>query len=170
MSVHRKNINRAYIGLGGNVGNVIKNIQSALGLFNKHNQIELLALSSVYKTPPWGNENQDWFLNACASIDTTLTAHELLSVCLDTEITLKRVRNERWGPRTIDMDVLMFGNQQIKDEKLEIPHPRMHERAFVLIPLKDIAPDIMLKGKTIQKWTELIDASGIERIHEKLEL
>ena len=158
----------AYIGLGGNVGDVFANMQSALNALNSHEKISVRSISNLYKTPPWGIEDQDWFLNACASIETGLSAQKLLRQCLETEKTLKRVRDVRWGPRTIDLDVLIFGEEVIEEDKLQIPHPRMHERAFVLRPMADIAPQLMLRDKTISQWLAEIDSSEIKSTDLKL--
>lgn len=160
----------AYIGLGGNVGDVVSNMQSALQILNAHEHIEVTQVSNVYKTPPWGIENQDWFLNACACLETSLTAQELLEACLEIEIKLKRVREVRWGPRTIDLDVLVFGDEQINQKNLQVPHPRMHERAFVLKPMANLAPDLKLQNKTISEWLNDVEASGIEKTDYKLSL
>jgi 2-amino-4-hydroxy-6-hydroxymethyldihydropteridine diphosphokinase len=160
----------AYIGIGGNVGDVFASMKSALNLLNDHPQISVNKISKIYKTPPWGIEDQDWFLNACASVETTLTAQELLKTCLEVEVSLKRVREIRWGPRTIDLDVLVFGEENIAQDNLQVPHPRMHERAFVLMPMADIAPDLPLNGKTISQWLEEIDTTGIQKTNKALTL
>lgn len=152
----------AYIGIGGNVGDVFENMKSALNLLNDHSSISVNRISRVYKTPPWGIEDQDWFLNACVSVETNLTAQELLQSCLEVEVALKRIREIRWGPRTIDLDILVFGEENIAHDNLQVPHPRMHERAFVLMPMADIAPDLFLNGKTISQWLEAIDTTGIQ--------
>lgn len=151
----------AYLGLGGNIGDVIQSINNALQLIDKNQKICLLKASNVYKTPPWGVTDQEWFYNACASVETSLTARELLEACLNTEQSLKRVRDVRWGPRTIDLDILLFGDEVISEDNLQIPHPRMLERAFVLKPLADIKPDMILKGKHISEWLEKLDCSQI---------
>lgn len=158
----------AYIGIGGNVGDVFENMKSALNLLNDHSSISVSRISRVYKTPPWGIEDQDWFLNACVSVETNLTAQELLQSCLEVEVALKRIREIRWGPRTIDLDVLVFGEENIAHDNLQVPHPRMHERAFVLMPMADIAPDLFLNGKTISQWLEAIDTTGIQTTQKAL--
>ncbi len=160
----------AYIGLGGNIGDVHANMQTALEMIHADDNIEVLRISSVYKTPPWGIKNQNWFLNACACLKTTLTAHELLQVCLEVEKQLKRVRQVRWGPRTIDLDILVFGDERIEQEDLQIPHPRMHERAFVIQPMMDLAPELTLQGKTISKWLSQIDIEDIKKADCELRL
>lgn len=158
----------AYIGIGGNVGDVFENMKSALNLLNDHSSISVSRISRVYKTPPWGIEDQDWFLNACVSVETNLTAQELLQSCLEVEVALKRIREIRWGPRTIDLDILVFGEENIAHDNLQVPHPRMHERAFVLMPMADIAPDLFLNGKTISQWLEAIDTTGIQTTQKAL--
>lgn len=158
----------AYIGIGGNVGDVFENMKSALNLLNDHSSISVNQISRVYKTPPWGIEDQDSFLNACVSVETTLTAQELLQSCLEVEVALKRIREIRWGPRTIDLDILVFGEENIAHDNLQVPHPRMHERAFVLMPMADIAPDLFLNGKTISQWLEAIDTTGIHTTQKAL--
>lgn len=160
----------AYIGIGGNVGEVIANMNKAINALHSNKNITVSAISKIYKTPPWGIENQDWFYNACFAVETTLTASELLDECLGAEKALKRVRDVRWGPRTIDLDVLLFGSASIKTDRLEIPHPRMFERAFVLKPLADIARDRMLKGRLIGDRLGDVDCSGIELTDYKLTL
>ncbi len=160
----------AYIGLGGNVGDVFNNMQSALRSLDSHEQISVRSISHVYKTPPWGIEKQDWFLNACACVQTSLTGHELLSECLAAEKSLNRVREIRWGPRTIDLDVLIYGNEIIDAEDLQVPHPRMHERGFVMLPMADIAPNVMLQEKSILQWVELLKTSDIQKTELELTL
>jgi len=160
----------AYIGLGGNVGDVLASMKSAIQSLNADNQITVKSISDVYKTPPWGIEDQDWFLNVCIGLETTLTAQDLLKACLEAELALKRVRDIRWGPRTIDLDVLVFGEEQINEENLQVPHPRMHERAFVIKPMADIAPDLYLREKKISDWLADLDASEIQKVDETLNL
>lgn len=161
---------KAYIGLGGNVGDVFGNMEAALQLLHSHQQVSVSAISKVYKTPPWGIEDQDWFLNACAELETSMSAQSLLHMCLETEKSLKRVRDIRWGPRTIDLDVLVFGNEEINQDNLQVPHPRMHERAFVLKPMADIAPSLQFHGKTIEQWLNECGADEIEETDLELNL
>ena len=154
----------AYIGLGGNVGDVLANMASALQFIDRDGRTSLLQVSPVYKTPPWGIEDQDWFLNCCASVETSLTAKELLELCLNAESGLKRVRSVRWGPRTIDLDVLVYGDLAMKTKNLVIPHPRMHERLFVMQPLSDIAPELILGGKTTGEWVRGFSETPLEHL------
>lgn len=130
----------AYIGLGSNIGEREKNLNTAIDMLNETPGIEVLQVSSYINTAPVGYTQQPDFLNAVAEIKTKLQPDELLKICMDIESKLKRKRIIRWGPRTIDLDILLYGEQIINDENLVIPHPRMHEREFVLRPLAEIAP------------------------------
>jgi 2-amino-4-hydroxy-6-hydroxymethyldihydropteridine diphosphokinase len=121
-----------------------------------------VAVSSLYRTPPWGRTDQPDFLNAVARIETTLPPHDLLWLCLEEERLLKRVRRERWGPRTIDIDILLYGDRTIDEDGLTVPHPRLAERAFVLVPLKEIVPEIEIGGKSLEELVSRLDDSGIE--------
>jgi 2-amino-4-hydroxy-6-hydroxymethyldihydropteridine diphosphokinase len=126
--------------------------------------VEVMAVSSLYRTPPWGKLDQPDFLNAAAAIATDLEPRALLQACLDIEGGLKRVRDERWGPRIIDLDVLVYGEIALKESGLEIPHPRLTERAFVLEPLAEIAPDLDVAGQSVGAWLATVDRTGIERL------
>ncbi|MCJ7993127.1 2-amino-4-hydroxy-6-hydroxymethyldihydropteridine diphosphokinase [Rhizobium cremeum] len=119
------------------------------------------AVSRLYRTPPWGKTDQADFYNSCAAVETTLSARALLALCLDIERDMKRERIERWGPRTIDIDILTYADEQHDEEALKVPHPRMTERAFVLMPLADIAPDLEVDGRTVSDWLGEADAGGI---------
>ena len=123
-----------------------------------------MAVSSLYRTPPWGKTDQPDFLNAAAEVLTGHTPRELLDLCLEAERRLKRVRKERWGPRLIDIDVLVFGDRSVHESGLEIPHPRMLERAFVLAPLAEIAPDFLAEGRPLSDHLADVDMTGIERL------
>lgn len=155
---------KVFIGLGGNVGDVLSSMAHALNYLDGHSSIQLLAVSPVYKTPPWGIIDQDWFHNACAEFETSLTPQEMLEQCLGAEKNLKRIRKKRWGPRTIDLDILVFDDLNISIENLTIPHPRMHERSFVLKPLTDLAPDLQVKGKSITEWLKNVGDEPLEQV------
>jgi len=134
----------AYIALGSNIEPRGKYIQHALNLMNEHPKIEVLTVSSVYETEPDGGpEGQGQYLNAAAKISTTLTATELLNALQAIEKELGRKRDVFWGARTIDLDILLYGQEIISTDRLIIPHPLMHERRFVMQPLAQIAPDIV---------------------------
>lgn len=154
---------RAYLGLGGNLGDPAAAMGAALRMLDADPLTEVVAVSSLYRTPPWGKTDQPDFLNATAEVLTGHSPRELLDLCLEAERKLKRVRKERWGPRLIDIDILVFGDRPVHEEGLEIPHPRMLERAFVLAPLAEIAPDFAIEGKTLSQWLAGLDTAGIER-------
>ena len=155
---------RAFLSLGGNLGEPAVAMGSALRMLDAAPDIDVVAVSSLYKTPPWGKIDQPDFLNAAAELRTTLSPRGLLDVCLEVEHRLKRVRKERWGPRLIDMDILAFGDSKIHEAGLEIPHPRMLERAFVLVPLAEIAADFVIEGLSVNAHLSSLDARGIERL------
>lgn len=130
---------KAYLGLGSNIGDRAHQLQQAIRIIDQYQYIDVTSISPIYETEPVGYTNQPQFLNLCIEIETTLNPQELLKRCLETEEALHRVRKIRWGPRTLDVDILLYGNEIIEEDNLIIPHPRMTERAFVLIPLNDIA-------------------------------
>ncbi len=151
----------AYIGLGSNLGRRKKNIAAALNALQAARDIEVDAVSPLYETEPVGGpDDQELFINAAARLHTSLAPHRLLAVCLNVEETLGRKRVIRWGPRTIDIDILLFDDQIIDDEQLTIPHPDMHRRRFVLEPLCDIAGDAMhpIYGLSIRRLLDDLDA------------
>lgn len=137
----------AYIGLGSNLGDKEANIKKALDLLKEAPGIQVKKIASLYKTAPLYVTRQDWFLNTVAEIETDLTARQLLALLKDMEKKLDRTPTVRWGPRTIDLDILLFGNDKIEDADLVIPHPRMIERAFVMAPLAEIAPHLCIPGR-----------------------
>lgn len=159
----------ATVGLGGNIGDPPAAMAQALAAFAADENCRLLAVSHLYSTPPWGKTDQADFFNCCALIETSLSPEALLDLGLDIEKSMKRVRIERWGPRTIDIDVLTYGDDHVLTERIEVPHPRMTERAFVMMPLADIAPDMMVNGKTVSDWLGLVDKTGMKRANEKQE-
>lgn len=159
-----KNAARAYLGLGGNLGDPAAAMAAALRALDADPDISVDAVSSLYRTPPWGVIEQPDFLNAVAAVDTRLSARQLLARCLDVEKGLKRVRGRRWGPRIIDIDILLYEDLHIEEEGLEVPHPRMTSRAFVMVPLAEIAPQAMVESRTAAAWLPLIDCSGIVRL------
>ncbi len=130
----------AYIGIGSNIDDRAALLNASIELLSKKEGIEVTSVSSFYNTAPVGYLEQPDFLNAVVEIKTVLSADELLQICGLIEKVLKRERLIHWGPRTIDLDILLYGNQIINKENLNIPHPRMHERAFVLEPLNEINP------------------------------
>ncbi|MBD5781434.1 2-amino-4-hydroxy-6-hydroxymethyldihydropteridine diphosphokinase [Pelagicoccus sp. NFK12] len=157
-------MNKVYIGLGSNVGCKVGNIRRAIQALGHNDRIHNLELSSFYRTEPIGGVEQDWFVNAVARFDTTLTARELLEYCLAVERDLKRVRLERWGPRTLDIDILLFGEQKIEESELQVPHPRISERAFVLVPLIELDPNLEVDGVALASSLEGLERQGVERM------
>lgn len=155
---------RAYLGLGGNLGDPATAMASALRALDSHEAVVVATVSSLYRTPPWGVTDQPDFLNAVAAVDTTLDAKSLLALCLDIELSLKRVRAERWGPRVIDIDILLYGEETIDEDGLQVPHPRMSKRAFVLTPLAEIAPHITVDELTAMQRLNTLDAGAILRL------
>jgi 2-amino-4-hydroxy-6-hydroxymethyldihydropteridine diphosphokinase len=133
----------AYIGFGSNIGDRLKHIQNAIHALSKTEGITLQEISSVYKTDPVGYETQEPFLNGIAAIQTSLSPLSLLHTLKDIEIAVGRQHRIRWGPREIDLDLLIYGDLRLQTEKLVVPHPAMHLRRFVLAPLAEIAPDLV---------------------------
>jgi len=152
----------ALLGLGGNVGDPVGAMSAALNTLEQHPGCRVLAVSRLYRTPPWGKTDQDWFFNSAAKVETTLGAVPLLDLALGIEQANLRVRKERWGPRTLDIDILDYGGQSIHTDRLTIPHPRMKDRAFVLMPLIDVAPAYRIGGRVLADWLSEADIAGIE--------
>ena len=155
-------MNRAYLSIGTNLGNRKNNIETAITLLKALPDTSVVKVSKIYETEPWGYTNQDKFLNVCVLIETGLNPKELLYKCQDIENELKRVRDVRWGPRTIDVDILLYDDIISEDESLIIPHPRIHERAFVLIPLRDLDKDIIIKNQNMEYWISKLDPSEVK--------
>ncbi|WP_337183081.1 2-amino-4-hydroxy-6-hydroxymethyldihydropteridine diphosphokinase [Shinella sp.] len=153
---------QATLGLGGNIGDPVRSMAEALRMLNARPDCRIVAVSRLYRTPPWGKTDQDWFFNACALVETTLAPEALLEACLGIERDMKRERKERWGPRTIDIDVLTFEGVKQAGGRLELPHPRMTARGFVLMPLADVAPSLDVGGRTVETWLKDADVAGIE--------
>ena len=142
---------RAYLGLGSNIGDREGFLRAAVECLNACEAITVEKVSSVYETEPVGYVEQEDFLNAAVRIETDLTSEELLATCLAIENELGRRREVHWGPRTIDIDILLFGDMSVEMPALKIPHPLMDKRRFVLVPLFEIFPDLILRGKRIDE-------------------
>ncbi|KLV22240.1 2-amino-4-hydroxy-6-hydroxymethyldihydropteridine diphosphokinase [Niallia circulans] len=142
-------MNKVYLSLGSNIGNRLEYIHEAVQMLHNQEEIKVVNISSVYETDPVGYEEQALFLNIVIQVETSLNPCSLLEQCQNIESELGRKRIIRWGPRTIDLDILLYNQENIVSEKLIIPHPRIEERAFVLVPLIEIAPDIKLPNKPI---------------------
>jgi 2-amino-4-hydroxy-6-hydroxymethyldihydropteridine diphosphokinase len=156
----------ALIALGGNVGNARDTLGRALATFCDGDAVRLIARSSDYSTPPWGVTDQARFVNLCVAVETRLTPHALLARAQAVERAFGRDRaNERrWGPRRLDIDLLAYDDVAIDDAELTLPHPRLFERAFVLVPLAEIAPDRVIAGRRVRDALAKVDTSGIEKL------
>jgi 2-amino-4-hydroxy-6-hydroxymethyldihydropteridine diphosphokinase len=137
---------RAFLGIGSNLGDRLANLQQGADLLAATAGVDVVASSRVYETDPVGGVEQPDFLNAVLEIETRFSATELLARCLEVESELGRTREVHWGPRTLDVDLLVFDDAEIAEPGLIVPHPRMHERAFVMMPLLELARDPMLPG------------------------
>jgi 2-amino-4-hydroxy-6-hydroxymethyldihydropteridine diphosphokinase len=156
----------ALIALGGNVGDARATLHKAIELFCDGSDVRLIARSSDYRTPPWGDENQAPFVNLCIEVETSLTPRALLVRAQQIERSLGRVRakDRRWGPRTADLDILAYDDVSLDEPDLKLPHPRLFERAFVLVPLAEIAPDRVIGGVRVRDALARADTAGIERL------
>jgi len=154
------------IALGGNVGDVRATFQKAIANICGMAQAALLARSSDYTTPPWGELDQARFINACIEIETSLDPHALLFTLHKIEKKFGRDRgNEtRWGPRTLDLDLIAYDDVSIDQPELTLPHPRLFERAFVLVPLTEIVPDRRIAGRDLRAALAGLSTDGIERL------
>ena len=142
-------MNQAYLSLGSNIGNRLEYLQKATDLLNGHPEITIIQSSSIYETAAWGLTEQNDFYNLVLEVETTLPPKDLLQACQEIELKLGRLREIHWGPRTIDIDILTYGDLIIDQPNLTIPHKYLLERPFVTIPLAEIAPSLSVKGFNI---------------------
>ena len=156
----------AVLGLGGNIGDPRSLMASAIERLSRHPGKEVNAVSALYHTPPWGKTDQPAFLNAAVRISTHLSPHALLKAVLELEQTLGRRRAERWGPRTIDIDILVYGSEALDDADLQVPHPRLKERSFALAPLVDVMPEADIERRPAKDWLGETDRAGMQRVAE----
>jgi 2-amino-4-hydroxy-6-hydroxymethyldihydropteridine diphosphokinase len=156
----------ALIALGGNVGDVRSTFDRAVAMLCDGAAVQLKARSSDYHTPPWGVTDQPPFINAVVAVATSLPPRDLFARALEVERALGRDRNNerRWGPRTIDVDLLAYDDLVLNDIDLVLPHPRLFERAFVLVPLAEIAPGRVIAGISVSDALARLDRSGIEKL------
>jgi 2-amino-4-hydroxy-6-hydroxymethyldihydropteridine diphosphokinase len=156
----------ALVALGGNLGDVRHTLDRAVAAFCDGKEVRLLARSSDYRTPPWGVEDQPPFVNLAIAVETGLTPHALLARAQAVERALGRERatERRWGPRPIDMDLIAYDDVALDTPDLTLPHPRLFERAFVLVPLAEIAPERVIGGIKVRDALARLDAKGIERL------
>lgn len=156
---------RVFIGFGGNMGDVEATLMEALFAIDEIPQTTLRRQSAIYRTPAWGNTDQADFLNGVAELQTRLTPNILLQKLLEIEERFGRIRrqDERWQPRTLDLDILLFGDDVINEANLRVPHPHMHERAFVLVPLAELVNDLEIPGQgSLQDCLAKLDISDIK--------
>jgi len=156
----------ALVGLGGNIEEVRATLDRAVAAFCDESDVRLVAQSSDYATPPWGVVDQPPFVNRCIAIETKLTPRALLDRALAVERTLgrDRARERRWGPRPVDIDLLAYDDVAIAQPDLTLPHPRLFERAFVLVPLAEIVPDRVIAGVRVRDALARVDTRGIEKL------
>ena len=156
----------ALLGLGGNVGDVRATLDEAVRRFADGTAVTLIARSSDYRTPPWGVTDQPAFINCAIAVETSLSPHALLDRALSVERELgrDRSREQRWGPRAIDIDLLAYDDVAMNEPDLILPHPRLLERAFMLVPLAEIVPDRVIAGARVRDSLARVDIRGIERL------
>jgi len=156
----------ALVALGGNLGDVRDTIDRAIAAFCDGQKVRLLARSSDYRTLPWGVEDQPAFVNACIAVETRLTPRALLARAQAVERALGRERpkERRWGPRQIDIDLIAYEDVALEDPELTLPHPRLFARAFVLVPLAEIAPERLIAGRRVRDALAQLDTRGVERL------
>ena len=156
----------ALLGFGGNVGDVRSTLNEAVALFADGKDVTLRFASSQYLTPPWGVLEQPRFTNMAIVVDTTLTPRALLERAMNIESAFDRdrYREKRWGPRPVDIDLLSYDNLTLDEPGLILPHPRLFERAFVLVPLAEIAADRVIAGTLVRDAVQRVDTRGVERL------
>jgi 2-amino-4-hydroxy-6-hydroxymethyldihydropteridine diphosphokinase len=156
----------ALIALGGNIGDVRTTFRKAIAHICGMAQAALVARSSDYATPPWGQEQQPRFINACIEIETSLDPHALLFTLqrIETKFGRNRSKETRWGARTLDLDLIAYDDVTMQKAELTLPHPRLFERAFVLVPLAEIAPDRVIGGQSVRAALAKLSTEGIERL------
>jgi 2-amino-4-hydroxy-6-hydroxymethyldihydropteridine diphosphokinase len=152
------------VALGSNLGDKAANIDRAISLLTETGDVTLVSRSRNYATEPWGKTDQDWFINAAITVKTKFPPKALLARCKEIERRMGRVQTEKWGPRIIDLDVLVYGDVEMDDPVLVLPHPHISARAFVLAPLMDIAPDRVIAGKSVRDMYAAIDTTGVRAV------
>lgn len=153
---------KALIGIGTNIGDRKEHINEAVEALNHIPAVKVLRISPVYETEPWGFVNQENFYNAVLEVETNLTANTLLGVCLGIEAGIGRIRGVKNGPRVLDLDLLLCEDQESMTAELTLPHPRMFERDFVLVPLRDLYPEMKIYEKyNLVHYYDMLDTSGI---------
>ncbi len=156
----------ALVALGGNVGDVRDTLDRAVAMLCDGSDMRLRARSSDYRTPPWGVEDQPPFVNLAIAVDTSLTPHALLARAQAVELALgrERTKERRWGPRPVDIDLIAYDDLALETPDLTLPHPRLFERAFVLVPLAEIMPERVIAGIKVRDALARIDTTGVEKL------
>jgi 2-amino-4-hydroxy-6-hydroxymethyldihydropteridine diphosphokinase len=154
----------AVLGLGSNVGERRAALAGAVNALRAHPDIEIIAASPLYESEPWGMTSQQDFLNAAVRVATSLIPADLLAAILAIEVALGRVRRKKWGPRVIDIDILIYGEGRIDNPGLTIPHPHLTERVFALAPLVDVMPNAMIEERPARQWLAQLERKGLKRI------
>ena len=158
-------MNTAFVALGANLGDPAATVKAAFAALANLPESRVVHCSSLYRTAPVGNTEQPEFINAVAALETTLAPESLLDALFDIEARFGRIRAEKNGPRTLDLDLLLYGDQFVSLPRLTLPHPRLHLRAFVLQPLAEIAPDLKIPGRgTVAAWLPAVANQGIVRL------
>ncbi|MFC3854072.1 2-amino-4-hydroxy-6-hydroxymethyldihydropteridine diphosphokinase [Salinispirillum marinum] len=159
-----KQFHQAFIGLGSNMDDPIAQLDKAIDALQRTEGVSLVAVSGYYRSQPIGPQDQDDFINAVVDISTNLEPEALLSVLQTIEQAQGRIRDRHWGPRTLDLDLLYYEGETRQSEMLTLPHPRITERAFVLIPLYDLAPDLVFQDHPLEHWLTLTDDQSVEHL------
>lgn len=158
-------MHKYYLSLGANLGNREQTLHQAIMMLQDNTSLCVTAVSSLYETPPWGKLDQPAFINMACIVETKCSGISLLTVCQEIEQKLGRVRHEKWGARTMDIDIVYSDDVVSHTDRLEIPHPYITQRAFVLVPLQEIAPALQIQGKPISYWLQqLPDVQNITKI------
>jgi 2-amino-4-hydroxy-6-hydroxymethyldihydropteridine diphosphokinase len=155
---------RGFLGLGSNLGDKRAHLEAAIAALGRGPALEVRRSAGFYRTAPLGPVNQDWFLNTVVEIATELAPRALLERCQAIEHSLGRMRGERWGPRTLDVDVLWLDGWSLSGPDLTLPHPGAHLRSFVLVPLSELAPELQLHGHLLDYWLKQADPLGIAEV------
>lgn len=160
-----------YLGLGSNLvtdlGSPIEHLQQAVSRLDQHEDVRHLQVSSYYASAPMGPQDQPDFINAVVALETRLSPFELLALCQQLEKQAQRARLRRWGERSLDVDILLYGQQQIHEPTLTIPHAGLFERNFVLVPLRELAPEMIMKDKPLSAYPQSADWTGLVCLTDK---
>jgi 2-amino-4-hydroxy-6-hydroxymethyldihydropteridine diphosphokinase len=160
----------AYIGIGSNMGDSQRNCREAIERTGALDECSVISVSSFYFTEPVGVKAQEWYVNGAVSVSTTMSAQDLLKALLQVELHMGRIRLEKWGPRVIDLDLLLYGQDIIDETDIKVPHPLMHMRKFVMAPMSELAPDLIhpLFGKSMMELLKEIEVNNqaIKRLEE----